>query len=720
MSKLILKALDTLKTNGLKSLWNKTFHYIRNNYKYSMQARECNHVVDVIFVNGCDDTLPHPTRYRVNHQMEQLENHGMTCSQVYYKNLQLEHLRYAGIFIFFRCPYTESIGEFLDTAKNLNKTVLYDVDDLVIDTKYTDMIPYVRNMSAYEKNLYDNNVNDMKKLLCKCDGAITTTDTLAKELEHYVNDVLINRNVASNKMVELSHNVKYIKSKRKITIGYFSGSITHNADFQMIIPVLVELFEKYTNLKLLLVGKLDIPTELKKYQDRIVFRNFIEWKKLPQLISEADINIAPIRKDIFNEAKSENKWIEAALVKVPTVASKVGAFESMINNHENGILCENVHEWTTELKKLIEDDVYRKKIGDAAYEYVINNCTTSCSGEKLVNFLKKKRRKNIAFFLPSEEISGGIMVAIRHAIFMNKAGYDVSFFVPRTQNDWMSSFGEKFPINSYDRKDKIKSYIDKGVATMWTTVAPLLELENVLEKYYLVQNFEPGFYQKDTYNYQEALKTYTDDLPLIYITISKWCKQWLEDDYNKKVRYVPNGIDLENFKIVNRQNKKTRILIEGDSEAPHKNVDESFEITNQLDKSTFEIWYMSYNGKAKDWYRCDKQFYNVPYDKVCEIYSKCDILLKSSKLESFSYPPLEMMATGGCVVVAPNEGNIEYLKDGYNCLMYEPGNIEQARKCIIELSQNIELKEILIRNSYSTVQKRDWSLLSHKIVKIYE
>ena len=41
------------------------------------------------------------------------------------------------------------------------------------------------------------------------------------------------------------------------------------------------------------------------------------------------------------------------------------------------------------------------------------------------------------------------------------------------------------------------------------------------------------------------------------------------------------------------------------------------------------------------------------------IYSECDILLKSSWLESFSYPPLEMMATGGYCIVAPNDGNKE-------------------------------------------------------------
>ena len=37
---------------------------------------------------------------------------------------------------------------------------------------------------------------------------------------------------------------------------------------------------------------------------------------------------------------------------------------------------------------------------------------------------------------------------------------------------------------------------------------------------------------------------------------------------------------------------------------------------------------------------------------------------KTSFLESFSYPPIEMMATGGYSVVVPNDGNREYLVNG--------------------------------------------------------
>ena len=59
-----------------------------------------------------------------------------------------------------------------------------------------------------------------------------------------------------------------------------------------------------------------------------------------------------------------------------------------------------------------------------------------------------------------------------------------------------------------------------------------------------------------------------------------------------------------------------------------------------------------------------------------------DILLKTSLLESFSYPPIEMMATGGYVVALLNDGNKEYLEDGNNCLIYPNGDIDKAVHCI--------------------------------------
>ena len=158
---------------------------------------------------------------------------------------------------------------------------------------------------------------------------------------------------------------------------------------------------------------------------------------------------------------------------------------------------------------------------------------------------------------------------------------------------------------------------------------------------------------------------------------------------------------------------------QGDSSSYYKNVDESFKIIEKLDKNNFEIWYLSYNGKPKNWYKVDKFFNKISFEKVRQIYYECDILIKSSWLESFSYPPLEMMATGGFCIVVPNGGNKEYLKDGENCLFYKLGDIDDAVKHINQLIDDKNLQIHLYKNGLETARKRDWKNFKNQILSLY-
>ena len=139
------------------------------------------------------------------------------------------------------------------------------------------------------------------------------------------------------------------------------------------------------------------------------------------------------------------------------------------------------------------------------------------------------------------------------------------------------------------------------------------------------------------------------------------CEGWLWSKYKKKAKYGPNGIDLDNFKSHKRKikNKKIRILIKGNSSTFHKKVDESFKIVEKLNKNKYEIWYLYNHGEPKERYRVDNFLKEIPHEQVIQVYEQYDILIKSSRIESFSYPPLEMVSTGGYSIVAINDGDKE-------------------------------------------------------------
>ena len=711
---LFAKSRKTIKNEGVKSLAKKTATYVFNGMKGDKQ--KCK---DILFINGC--TLPHPSRYRVSHQREQLESNGVSTDEIFYENLTVEKEKYYRAFVFFRCPVTDKVKEFIEKAKYNNKTIFYDIDDLVFDKEYTKTIKHLQTLSKEELDLYYDGVKRMGDTLKLCDYATTTTEVLAKELNKYVKEVYVNRNVASERMCELSMDaIKELKKdKNKIILGYLSGSITHNPDFELILPAIKKIMDKHNNVYLKVVGLLDIPKELEKYKDRILTTPFIDWEKLPQVIASLDINLAPLEESLFNEAKSENKWTEASLVKVVTIASNVGAFK-VINDGVDGVLVKNNEkDWFDKLEKLITDEEFRINIGNNAYERVIKEYVSTYSGYHYTNFIKSKLTKSIAFILPTTNISGGVNVVIKHCNILRNNGYDVFIInMDKYQNNIINNDGEINVISKY--KTTIVCNIDKMVATLWSTLKFARGYPNVKKVSYLVQNFETNFINYGSSIKQNANSTYSYD-DVEYLTISKWCQDWLNEDFERKAKYAPNGIKLEQFPITKRTfDGKIRILIEGNSKDYYKNVDESFKIVEKLDKTKYEIKYLSYQGEPKKWYYVDEFLHKVPYDEVGKIYNSADILIKSSILESFSYPPLEMMATGGIAVVAPNDGNIEYLIDNENCLLYEQGNIEDAVNKIEMIRKDKKLREKLIKGGLNTANKREWTKIEKEILKLYE
>ncbi|MBQ6605759.1 glycosyltransferase [Candidatus Saccharibacteria bacterium] len=717
---LFRKSAWTLRNEGVSSLTRKTKNYIalQTTKKGSGIAK------DILFINGCG--LPHPQRYRVDHQIEQLESCGLTVEKVFYENVDLSQIKFYRGFVFFRCPITDEIEEFIKKAHYFNKTCFFDIDDLVINTKYTNQIPFVAAMEKEDKENYDDGVIRMEKTLKLCDYLITSTPALARELKkNYDKEVLTNRNVASEMMAKLSFDAAKTvkKNPEKIVIGYLSGSITHNPDFELIKPALIKIMSEFENVYLEIMGILDVPEDFKPFEKRIIKKKFTDWKKLPEIIAGLDLNLAPLEETIFNEAKSENKWTEAALVKTPTLASNFGAFKDVIVDGETGLLAKTTKDWYEKLKFSIENPEKLHKIADNAHKKAISDYISTYSGRPLATFIEKHLAKNIGFVLPTTNISGGVNVVMKHCNILRNHGYDVSIIsMAKPQENIKNSDGEINVISGVI--STLESRFNTLVATLWTTLDFVKRYPDVEKKLYLVQNFETNFSERGNHSRIEANATYNAPFSdLEYITISKWCKKWLKEKFDKNASYVPNGLDLSRFKFSERRfdkNKKIKILVEGNSADYYKNVDESFKIVNKLDSDKFEINYLSYEGEPKSWYRVDKFYHKIPADEVHKVYKTCDILIKSSLLESFSYPPLEMMATGGFCVVAPNDGNAEYLADGENCLLYEQGNIDSAIEKINRLVDDKDLREHLEIGAKITVNSRDWKNLEEQILNLYD
>lgn len=343
----------------------------------------------ILIIDGVEGVIPQCTRYRVLNKAEQLQNLGFEVNIVNRSDFHMEDAKYASHIIIYRCPVSDEMVNLCKLARKCNKSVLFDIDDLVIDTKYTDQLSYTKSLSQKEKNNYDANVNSYNSMMNFCDGIITSTGTMESELRSYKKLVMLNRNLASEELVKISQIAvqEANRNDSKIKIGYFSGSITHNENFELIMPALLRLLETYSNVELHLIGYLDLPKKLSNFKNQIRQHEYVEWHELPTLIQQVDINLAPLVNSLFNRAKSEIKWIEAALVKVPTMASNIGAFAEMISDGKNGVLVED-EEWFEKLSQIVLNKEYRVTLGENAYNEVLQNNTTSNHSDDLIKFLK--------------------------------------------------------------------------------------------------------------------------------------------------------------------------------------------------------------------------------------------------------------------------------------------------------------------------------------------
>lgn len=314
--------------------------------------------------------------------------------------------------------------------------------------------------------------------------------------------------------------------------------------------------------------------------------------------------------------------------------------------------------------------------------------------------------KKIVFIVAGIGISGGLIVILKHANYLISIGHDVLIVNVGEQGDLSWSGQNAVPVvNISDDRSYLFDKIDLLFATFWMTCEWLDRLP-AKRKLYFIQSDERLFYDDDRVKEQVA-STYR--APHEFVTIAPWISEMLRRDFSKASAVVPNGIDLGVFSPsiprTEKSRDRLRILIEGPITIPFKGVADAYAAVEALD---CEIWLVSSSGKPDPKWRVDQFFEHVHFSEMSAIYSSCDILLKMSRIESFSYPPLEAMACGCAVVVGKVQGSIEYIVDGVNALIVEQQDIAGARNAVERLMQDPDLRRRLIEEGFRTAKCWSW------------
>lgn len=345
----------------------------------------------ILFVSGTEgDTR----RYRCFHHQEQLalRNIHADFRESVDPQLPVDVLNY-DLFVLHRVPYSPLIGIVIDLAHLQGKPVIFETDDFVFAPELYEQIGYVDTLSPENARRFRRNLKRQAETFERCDCVLTTTGFLAEEAVRRGKPAYVHRNAPSHEMIHISEQafahrqrqMKKVDENRPLVVAYFSGTGSHNRDFSVITDPLIWILEKYPQVWLHISGHLELGAEFAPFHSRIRRAPYVDWRELPYLIARSDVNLAPLEpENLFCQAKSENKFVEAALVGVPTIASRIDAYEYVIEDGENGFLASTVREWKVALQKLLNDSAERKRLGTAAQRTVYARYTPEQQAPHLV------------------------------------------------------------------------------------------------------------------------------------------------------------------------------------------------------------------------------------------------------------------------------------------------------------------------------------------------
>jgi glycosyltransferase involved in cell wall biosynthesis len=293
------------------------------------------------------------------------------------------------IVVFFRVASDERLLKFVDICCRLSTITIFDCDDYIFDREIAtpEIIDGMRFLSNDELKAYFDGIDRYKRMLMACDYFTTTTEFLAQRAKLLGKPSFVLRNGLNKELLEISIGLKDRSEQTDgiVRILYASGTLTHQKDFAVAISALCRILSDYSNVKLMLIGlfKLEEFPNLDPFSDRIEKYDVVPWRVLPSLMAKADINVAPLEMNPYTNSKSELKYFEAAVLKIPTVATPTPAFKRAIKHGENGFLAENEDEWYARLKDLVLDIKLRQEVGEAAFSHAISHYSPVILGQKI-------------------------------------------------------------------------------------------------------------------------------------------------------------------------------------------------------------------------------------------------------------------------------------------------------------------------------------------------
>ncbi|MCJ2037347.1 glycosyltransferase [Methylobacterium sp. J-068] len=380
----------------------------------------------VAIYGNCD--LPQCKFYRVDQKVEQLAAAGYEVRVYDYvteTDLYLSDLSEIDLVIVYRVPAFPYVIQAIQRTTALGIVTIYDIDDLVFDQRHFPpaLATYSGQLAEADHASMACGVSLFAHAPTLCRYGMVSTRSLAPFVEASVQakTTFVHPNGLSLEH-EAARAMPVGKRPGKTTIFYGSGTKAHKADFiDLVEPALLRLFEVHgEQIQLIVIGDITLSPSLSPWRQAMTLHRPIkDLQTYWDLLKLSDINLSVLEKNVFNDGKSEIKWLEAAIFGIPSVVSASATHEEVIVPGETGYLYRTSDELFTALDALVRSPGLRQRIGRAAeaeamakynIDALSRNLGTIIEAASPVKESAVKRLTIVNVFYPPQAIGGATRV----------------------------------------------------------------------------------------------------------------------------------------------------------------------------------------------------------------------------------------------------------------------------------------------------------------------
>ncbi len=320
-------------------------------------------------------TLQQCAKYRVWQKQELFTRLGVPCRVIDWRHTNecLSAAALATQVILYRVPGYPLVMRLIEILHALKLPMAWEVDDLIFDRA---LFLLNRNVDSLEPDMREgilSGVGLYRSAMLACGTGIASTPHLAQVMrEAGLAKAWVIENALDEETLSLAAGLRRRREaaspRDTVLVTYGSGTKTHDADFRQAAPALLRALRARPNLLLRIVGELTLPADFAAVADQVEQLPPVPFARYMALLAEGDIGVAPLEPTLFNDSKSNIKFLESAVLGLPSICSPRAHFTDAVRDGENSLLADSEEAWFAALCRLADDAALRARLGAAALQ----------------------------------------------------------------------------------------------------------------------------------------------------------------------------------------------------------------------------------------------------------------------------------------------------------------------------------------------------------------